>query len=81
MDIDGGDAFAGLMYYLAGGTTVADLFPIVTADKLASVEREIKYREYVYPRRVANKTMSQEKADREIAIMKAIADDYRKQEP
>lgn len=54
-----------------------DLFPITDADKLACIEREIKFRSYVYPRRIDNGTMTQEKADREIAIMQSIAADYK----
>jgi hypothetical protein len=54
-----------------------DLFPITDADKLACIEREIKFRIYVYPRRIDNGTMSQDKAEREIAIMKAILEDYK----
>lgn len=55
-----------------------DLFPITDVDKLACIEREIKFRKYVYPRRIENGTMTQEKADREIAIMNVIAEDYRR---
>lgn len=54
-----------------------DLFPITDADKLACVEREIKMREKVYNWYVEQGRMSQEKADREIAIMHAIAADYK----
>jgi hypothetical protein len=54
-----------------------DMFPITKPDKLACLEREIKLRERVYPRWVGGGKMSQDKADREIAVMKAIADDYR----
>jgi hypothetical protein len=45
--------------------------------KLDCIERELGYRRRVYPRSVANGTMSQSKADREIAIMESIAADYR----
>lgn len=47
-----------------------------TADKRASIEREIKMRRRVYPRWVADRKMSQTQADREIAVMEAIAADY-----
>jgi len=47
------------------------------AAKLACVEREIKMRERVYPRWVAAGKMSQEKADLELEVMRAIAEDYR----
>jgi hypothetical protein len=46
-------------------------------DKRAAAEREVKWRKRVYPRRVADRRMTQEQADREIAIMEAIAEDYR----
>jgi hypothetical protein len=45
--------------------------------KLDAIEREIGYRVYVYERRVEAGHMSRKKADYEIAIMRAIADDYR----
>lgn len=48
-----------------------------TADKLAAVEREIKQRRRVYPRLVAAEKMSQNFADEQIAVMEAIAADYR----
>jgi hypothetical protein len=54
-----------------------DLFPITKADKLACIEREIKMRETVYPRWVTESRMSQTKADRELEVMRAIAEDYR----
>ncbi len=38
--------------------------------------REVKQREHVYPRRVADGKMTQALADRQIAMMKEIADDY-----
>lgn len=50
---------------------------ITAADKLACIERELRYRESVYPRRVAARTMSQQQADWQIELMQAIADDYR----
>lgn len=47
------------------------------AEKLREALREIRQRENVYPRLVAAKKLSQAAADRQIAIMQAIADDYR----
>ena len=47
-----------------------------TADKLKAVNREIAFRVRVYGRRVAEGKMSKSKADYEIEIMKAIANDY-----
>ena len=50
---------------------------ITAADKLACAERELKYRRYVYARRVEEKKMSAGKAAHEIACMEAICADYR----
>jgi hypothetical protein len=45
-------------------------------EKLDAVRREIRMREYVYPRRVEDKKMTPVEAAREINVMKAIAADY-----
>ena len=45
-------------------------------DKLRCVERELRMRKKVYPRRVADKHMTQKTADHEIACMEAIVRDY-----
>lgn len=50
-------------------------------EKLECAERELKYRRSVYARRVELGHMSAELADRQIALMEAIADDYRAQVP
>jgi hypothetical protein len=47
-------------------------------EKLECARREVKQREHVYPRRVEAGQMSQALADRQIALMKSIADDYEK---
>lgn len=47
-------------------------------EKLACVEREVKLRRYVYPARVQSGRMTKKLADEQIALMEAIADDYRK---
>lgn len=47
------------------------------ADKLAAVEREIKQRKRVYPRLIAQGKMTDGFAAAQIAVMEAIADDYR----
>jgi hypothetical protein len=52
---------------------------ITAADKLACAEREIKQRERVYERLIQRGDMSVEKARRELALMRAIAEDYRAQ--
>ena len=49
------------------------------ADKLACAERELKMRERVYPRWVANGKMTEAKARQETETMRAIAEDYRAQ--
>jgi len=49
---------------------------ITNADKLACAERELKYRRWVYEKRVAENKMSTGKAAHEIACMEAIRDDY-----
>lgn len=46
--------------------------------KRECAEREAKMREQVYPRRVQNRQITREFADEQIALMRAIADDYRK---
>mgnify|MGYP003529299287 FL=1 len=50
---------------------------ITNKDKAECAEREVKQRRYVYPRRVADGKMTQALADRQIALMEAIAADYR----
>lgn len=52
---------------------------ITAADKLRCAERELKYRRRVYPRMVQQGKMRAVEADLEIAVMRAIADDYRAQ--
>lgn len=50
-----------------------DVAPQVSLDRqIQAVEREIKQREYVYPRRVAAQKMTQKKADEEIGFMRAV---------
>ncbi len=47
----------------------------VTLDaQIKCVEREIQQRQHVYPRLVSRGTMTQEKADEEITIMRAVRD-------
>ncbi|HEY2244026.1 MAG TPA: hypothetical protein VGH47_07375 [Xanthobacteraceae bacterium] len=53
--------------------------PTITVhDKLKCARRELKYRQFVYPRRVAENKMAQSEADKELAVMSAIVDDYDK---
>ena len=46
------------------------------AEKLGAVERELRYRRRVYARRIDEGQMTKELADRQIAVMEAIAADY-----
>lgn len=50
------------------------------AEKRECAEREAKMRRRVYPRWVEQKKMSLAQADKQIALMDEIADDYRKKE-
>jgi hypothetical protein len=51
---------------------------VITArEKFECAEREVKQRRYVYARRVADGKMTQQLADKQIAMMEAIAADYR----
>ncbi len=54
--------------------------PFTADEKLKCLEREIKLRTWVYPKRVAGRLMTKEQADREIAIMREIAEDIRQQQ-
>jgi hypothetical protein len=49
---------------------------ISAADKRRSAERELRFRERVYPRWVAEGRMTAAAATHEIAVMRAIAADY-----
>jgi hypothetical protein len=49
-------------------------------DKLTAIERELAYRRRVYPRLVANHQVTQQHADYQIAVLDAIAADYRELE-
>jgi hypothetical protein len=89
-----GDADTSIRILIADGATAlapcrkktrllsdqeTDMTDIITmADKLACAERELKYRKYVYARRVDENKMSAGKAAHEIACMEAIIEDYRK---
>jgi hypothetical protein len=49
-----------------------DLFPPTLDEMIDCVDRELRLRAIVYPRRVADKRLSQAKADREVELMRAI---------
>lgn len=46
--------------------------PFMMDELIECAEREVRMREYVYPGRVKSQKMSQQKADRELALMRAI---------
>jgi hypothetical protein len=56
---------------------MAELFPPSLVEMVAAAEREVRLREYVYPRRVAQRRMTQDKAEKEIALMKAIVEELK----
>jgi hypothetical protein len=51
----------------------ADLLPVSREEMVREIEREIKKRQYVFPRQVAAGKLRQQEADRRIEIMEAIA--------
>lgn len=56
----------------------ADLLPITVGEMISEVDREIKLREWVYPGLVERKKLRQAKADRQLAIMRAILEFLRR---
>jgi hypothetical protein len=46
-------------------------------EKALCAEREVQQREWVYPRRVEAGKMKRERANRELALMREIAAEYR----
>lgn len=50
--------------------------PVNDQDKLACALRELRLRQEVYPRLINRGKLTQEKADREIELMRLIAVDY-----
>ena len=45
--------------------------------KLKCAERELRFRQRVYPHLVERGKMTRQESDRELELMQAIADDYR----
>lgn len=41
-----------------------------------AIKRELSYRQYIYPKRIAHGNMSQKLADYQIGIFEAILQDY-----
>lgn len=54
-----------------------DARPAGDAEKLAALEREVRMRQRDYPRLVGQGKMTAAEAGRQIAVIAAIADDYR----
>jgi hypothetical protein len=54
---------------------------ITLTDKLACLERELKYRKRVYARLVDRGKMTAQQSQRELELMEAIAQDYRELAP
>lgn len=50
---------------------MSDLFAVSISDMIAEQRRELALRETLYPRFVASKKLTQAKADRQIAVMRA----------
>lgn len=45
-------------------------------EKMQAAQREVGYRRWVYPKRVADGKMTQAQADREIALLDEMSRDY-----
>lgn len=52
--------------------------PFSATEKLAAVTRELKFRRFVYPGRVASGKMTKELAAFQLAVFEAIEADYQK---
>ena len=57
---------------------MSDLFPITREDMAREAERELAMRERVYPRMVSDGRMKAHQAERQIAVMAAMAEAFRK---
>lgn len=53
--------------------------PYSATEKLGCIERELRMRRSVYPKWVQAGRLTQERANEELRIMQAIAEDYRTQ--
>ncbi len=77
----------GHTWTISGGKLVSsDLFPEATiadvrvADKITELERELNMRRNLYPKWVQQGKLQQHEAHRQIIILEAILDDYRRQQ-
>ena len=59
---------------------MSDLFPISLPEQIAEVAREVHVRERAYPRFVANKTLTQARAGRQMAALKAALETLKRLE-
>ena len=59
---------------------MSDLFPVTLADMAREAEREVALRRRVYPRWVAEGRMKAHHAERQIALMEAIAAELARRE-
>jgi hypothetical protein len=57
---------------------MSDLFPITREDMAREAERELAMRERVYPRMVCDGRMKAHQAERQIAVMAAMVEVFRK---
>jgi hypothetical protein len=57
---------------------MAELFPPTLADLILCAEREVKLRKFVYPRRIQQRRLTPERAEKEIALMQAIVDELKR---
>lgn len=53
-----------------------DALPVTREEKRACIERELRYRRHVYPRRVEDGKMKRDAMDKELRVMAAILADY-----
>lgn len=56
---------------------MSDLLPPTLSEMLSEVVREIGLRNFVYPRLIASRKLTQSKADRQIQVMEAVAEKLR----
>jgi hypothetical protein len=60
---------------------MSDLFPITLPEMINEIKREIAMRERMYPTWVRAKTLASDKADRQLAIARAILKNLEAQRP
>ena len=49
------------------------------AEKIAELERELAYRQWVYPKQIRSKKMSIREASKRLRVMQEILDDYKRE--